>query len=332
MRVGAGIAAFIALAVGGGAFYEQLSQYRAARDFPPPGKMVDVGGHRIQLNCEGVGSPTVVFESGLSVEGSLTWSDVQPQVAKRTRTCSYSRAGLMWSDASTASADINRVAHDLHSALTNGGEEGPLVLVGHSLGGPYVMGYTKYFGDEVAGLVLVDASHPDQVQRVAGVTTESRSALSRAAVSLAWTGALRAIMPALLPPGSHHAPRNAQAIQAYAAKSFVTLFEENDVIDSTLEEAGTFRNLGDRPLIVLTAMAPFTEPELRAMKITQVQGAQVKSIWRELQQDEASWSSRSRHVLMPHAGHNIQKEDPGAVVESVLSVVDAVRGSTTTKR
>ena len=178
MRVGAGFAALIALAVGGGVFYEQFGQYRAARDFPPPGKMVDVGGRRIQLNCEGVGSPTVVFESGLSIEGSLTWSDVQPQVVKRTRACSYSRAGLMWSDASTATADINRVAHDLHAALTNGGEDGPLVLVGHSLGGPYVMGYTKYFGDEVAGLVLVDASHPDQVQRVAGVMTESRSALS----------------------------------------------------------------------------------------------------------------------------------------------------------
>ena len=79
-------------------------------------------------------------------------------------------------------------------------------------------------------------------------------------------------------------------------------------------------------------MAPFTEPELRAMKITQEQGAQVKSIWRELQQDEVSWSSRGRHVLLPHAGHNIQREDPGAVVEAVLSVVDVVRGSTATKR
>jgi pimeloyl-ACP methyl ester carboxylesterase len=107
---------------------------------------------------------------------------------------------------------------------------------------------------------------------------------------------------------------------------------EVDGFDRTMDQARAVRSLGDRPLIVLTAMAPFTEPELRAMKITQVQGAQVKSIWRELQQDEASWSSRSRHVLMPHAGHNIQKEDPGAVVESVLSVVDAVRGSTTTKR
>jgi pimeloyl-ACP methyl ester carboxylesterase len=332
MRVGAGIAAFFALAAGGGMFYERFAQYRAVRDFPPPGKMVDVGGRRIQLNCEGGGSPTVVFESGLSIEGSLTWSDVQPQVAKRTRACSYSRAGLMWSDASTARADINRVAHDLHAALTDGGEDGPLVLVGHSLGGPYVMGYTKYFGDEVAGLVLVDASHPDQLRRVAGVMTEARSALSRAAVSLAWTGALRAIMPAMLPSGSHHTRRDAQAIQAYAAKSFATLFEENEAIDSTLEEAGTFRDLGERPLVVLTAMAPFTEPELRAMKITQVQGTQVKGIWRELQQDEASWSSRSHHVLLPHSGHNIQREDPGAVIEAVLSVVDAVRGSTAAKR
>ena len=123
MHIVLGVAAFAALLVLAGVVYERLGQYRAARDFPPPGKMVDIGGRRIQLDCRGAGSPTVVFEAGLSVEGSLSWSAVQPKIADHTRACAYSRAGLMWSDSSGAPHSAKQVAQDLHAALTNAESE-----------------------------------------------------------------------------------------------------------------------------------------------------------------------------------------------------------------
>lgn len=327
MPIVLGIAAFAALLVVAGVVYERLGQYRAARDFPPPGQMVDIGGRRIQLDCRGSGSPTVVFEAGLSVEGSLSWSAVQPKIAAHTRACAYSRAGLMWSDPSGAPRSARQVAQDLHAALINAGERGPFVLVGQSLGALYAMAFTMDFGAEVAGLVFVDPSHPDQVDRVAGFMTESRSMLSRVGVALAWTGVLRAAAPVLLPRPPHRTARDAQTIWAYAPKSLTTQLAESDSTDSTLSETRNFRELGNRPLVVLTAMAPYTAAELRGMKVTPEQGRQVQAIWKQLHEEQATWSSRSTHRVLPNSGHNIQLEDPDAVVDAVLSVVRAVRAA-----
>ncbi|UKI11934.1 MULTISPECIES: alpha/beta fold hydrolase [Variovorax] len=316
----------LAVAVLAGVVYEQLGRYRAVRDFPPPGKMIDVGGgRRIQLDCRGSGSPTVVFESGLSIDGSLSWAPVQPQVAVHTRTCSYSRAGLMWSDPSNAPYSARQVAQDLHEALTRAGEQGPFVLVGQSMGGLYAVNFTQHFGDEVAGLVLVDPSHPDQVARVAAYMVETRSLQSRIGVALAWSGLLRAAASMLLSQAPHQTAHDAQAVRAFAPKSMRTQLVEGDAMDATLAETGGFRNLGHRPLVVLTAMAPYTEAELRGMKITPQQGTQVQAIWKQMHAEMAGWSTRSVHRLLPNAGHDIQFDDPQAVIDAVLSVVSTVR-------
>jgi pimeloyl-ACP methyl ester carboxylesterase len=325
MHIVLGIAAFAAVIVLAGIICERFGRYRAARDFPPPGKMVDIGGRRIQLDCQGSGSPTVVFEAGLSIDGSLSWSAVQPKIAAHTRACSYSRAGLMWSDPSDAPPSAKQVVHDLRAALASAGEHGPFVLVGQSLGALYAASFVKAFGSEVAGLVFVDPSHPEQVERVAGFMTESRSMLSRIGVALAWSGILRAAAPVLLPQAPHRTAHDARAIRAYAPKSLATQLSESDSTDSTLAEMRGFRGLGSRPLVVLTAMAPYTAAELRGMKITPEQGRQVQAIWKQLHEEEATWSSRGRHQVLANSGHDIQLEDPDAVVDAVLSVVHAVR-------
>jgi len=75
----------------------------------------------------------------------------------------------MWSDSTDSPQSGDAIAEDLHAALTAAGEAPPYVLVGHSLGWPYAMTYTKKYEDQVAGLVFVDPSHPDQVQRMNAV-------------------------------------------------------------------------------------------------------------------------------------------------------------------
>lgn len=326
-RIALGAAvAVVALVVLVGVACEQVGRYRAARDFPPPGRQVDIGGRSLQLDCRGAGSPTVVFEAGQSVDGSLSWSAVQPAVAAHTRTCAYSRAGLMWSDPSDAPSSARQVAQDLHAALTAAGERGPFVMVGQSMGGPYVVAFTRYFGAEVAGLVLVDPSHPDQAARVAGYMTETRSLLSRVVMRLGWSGLLRLAAPVLLPRAPHQTAHDVQAVRAFAPLSLRTQLAESDATERTLAEAGAFRDLGNRPLVVLTAMAPYTVGELRGMKITPAQGREVQALWKQMHDDIAGWSSRGTHRLLPGAGHDIQFDDPRAVVDAVLSVVQAVRG------
>jgi pimeloyl-ACP methyl ester carboxylesterase len=335
MRIALGAAVVFGLAVLAGvvgvvgAVYEQVGRYSAVHDYPPPGRMVDIGGRRIQLDCRGNGSPTVVFEAGQSVAGSLDWSAVQPEVAAHTRACAYSRAGLMWSDPanepSNEASSARQVAQDLHAALTRAGERSPFVMVGQSIGGPYVVSFTRYFGAQVAGLVLVDPSHPDQAARVAGYMVETRSLLSRVVMSLGWSGLLRVAAPRLLPRAPHQTEQEIDAIRAFAPQSFRTQLAEGDATERTLAEAGAFRDLGDRPLVVLTAMAPYTESELRGMKITPAQGKEVQALWKQMHDDITAWSTRGTHRLLPNAGHDIQFDEPDAVVDAVLAVVRQVR-------
>jgi hypothetical protein len=114
-----------------GPIWEQLERRRAIRDFPAPGHLVDIGGRKIQMDCRGVGTPTVVFELGFGLFGSLSWAKVQDEVVKFTRACAYSRAGIIWSDDKDGPHDGEGVARDLHGALAAAGESGPFVLTGH---------------------------------------------------------------------------------------------------------------------------------------------------------------------------------------------------------
>lgn len=240
----------------------------------------------------------------------------------------------MWSDRRDGAPSAKLIAQDLHAALNKSGEHGPYVLVGHSMGGPYIMIYAKYYGSDVAGLVFVDASHPEQKRRLEAVDPNSRSIdlserLLKAGAAFSWTGVLRFIAPQLLKDDAlpHQAEHDVDAMGAYLSTSFDPAFKEEATADETLSEAGSCRQLGDRPLFVLTATAPEPEAVLAEAKITQQQAIQIKDVWKQLQDEEATWSSHSRHQLVNDSRHYIQFYRPDIVVDAVLSVVNDVRAN-----
>lgn len=320
----------IAFATIVGIAYEMSGRKHAEREFPPPGKLVDIGGRKIQLDCRGTGSPTVIFEAGLDMDGSLSWSAVHDEIAKTTRSCAYSRAGIMWSDPRNAPQNGISIAQDLHATLSKAGEQGPFVLVGHSLGGPYIMTYTKYYGQQVAGLVFVDASHPEQVQRHDAIKKLSEPKLmklrDKVGAALNWTGVVRAVA------AFHGKPTNVsdrafQAIKAYAPTSLGAMLKEDDSFNDTLAEAGTFRQLGNRPLFVLTAMAPYSEQVRSNFNITVDQAKQYEDASKRMQDELATWSSQSQHQLIVGSDHYIQFDRPDVVIAAVRSVVESVRAN-----
>ncbi|HEX5810173.1 MAG TPA: alpha/beta hydrolase, partial [Anaerolineales bacterium] len=147
-----------------GAVYQTIATAMDKRALPPPGQMIDVGGYSLHLYCVGQntdGSPTVILESGLGGTSS-SWGWIQPSVAKTTRVCAYDRAGMGWSDSSPAPRDVQNIATELHTLLQNAQIPGPYVLAGWSYGGMYVRQYASQYPDEVAGLVLLDSSSPEQ--------------------------------------------------------------------------------------------------------------------------------------------------------------------------
>ena len=324
-RAGLAVISVIALVVLVGAGYEASGRSRAAKDFPVQGKLVDIGGRLIQIDCRGSGTPTVVFEDGLDMGGSLSWSGVHDSIAKTTRACAYSRAGVMWSDAHAGPQTGKSIAEDLHLALAKAGERPPFVMVGHSLGGPYIMIYTKYFGSEVVGLVFVDATHPEQVARfrsLTPVTLATSTKPLRVAALFGRVGLVRKFAAAdSAPPQPISSVRGTAA---YASTSLPAMLKEVDGFDQTLAEAATFRQLGDRPLFVLTATAPMSKADIATMKMTAAQGQQYQARWLEMQNDEASWSSCSQHQSVD-SGHYIQFEQPPIVIAAVRSIIDSVR-------
>ena len=154
------VVALLVLAVAG-AIYQAIATERAERAYPPPGQMVGVGGHSLHINCVGRGSPAVVLDAG-SGGFSAHWVRVQRAGSGTTRVCSYDRAGMGWSEMGPEPRDAKQISNELHALLEGAGIEGPYVLVGHSYGGLYARIYAARYSEEVAGVALVDSSHPEQ--------------------------------------------------------------------------------------------------------------------------------------------------------------------------
>jgi pimeloyl-ACP methyl ester carboxylesterase len=133
-------------------------QIQPAKNYPPPGQLIDIGGCKLHLNCSGKGTPTVILVAGGGAY-SMDWALVQPKVAETTRVCSYDRAGLGWSDSGPADETVEQTIADLHALLRAAGEKGPYLLVGASIAGIYIQAYQQAFPEEVAGLVFTNSSN-----------------------------------------------------------------------------------------------------------------------------------------------------------------------------
>jgi pimeloyl-ACP methyl ester carboxylesterase len=294
-------------------------------DHPPRGLMVDVGGRKMHIDCRGSGSPTVLLEAGLDINGAAAWTTVHDELARTTRVCAYDRAGIMWSDPKPGPHDGDGAADDLHRTLAGAGISGPIVLVGHSLGGPLAMSFVRKYGGDVAGLVFVDTSHPDQLERfkAAGMdASPTKDPTLKIGDWLSWTGVLRLFVDQ---PYPHATPDAIGAMRAYSGRSVHAARMEAEALPTILQQGGELRTLGDRPLVVLTANKPWPHEALAKLQLTRPQADAIQKMWIGLMADEASWSSRSRQEVVADSGHYIQHDRPDLVVKAVNEVVAAVR-------
>jgi pimeloyl-ACP methyl ester carboxylesterase len=306
---------------------EQIARTRARKEWKAPGALVDFGrGRRIQLDCRGAGSPTVVLEGGLDAYGSLSWALVHDSIATDTRVCAYSRAGIMWSNGAKRDFDSRDVARNLRAALEANSESAPFVMVGHSIGGAYVTTFTQLYGAEVSGLVLVDPSHPDQFARyleLTGKSLEPSPAMVKIGAALAWTG-----LPRLMPAGASPVPwpgENDRMSASLLPTSLRALAGEVSGVKATLAHAGELRSFGDRPVIVLTASEEWAPSDLKMMGLKPEHGRILHDATVVLHDDQASRSTRGRNVIVPKSSHYVQFTQPAAVTAAVREVVALVR-------
>jgi pimeloyl-ACP methyl ester carboxylesterase len=286
------------------------NKYRAV--YPPPGQMVNLGTHNIHLYCVGTGSPTVIFESDLDQYGSLSWNSVQGEIGKYTRTCSYDRAGIIWSEPGLLPRDGETIASELGVVLDAAGEDGPYVLVGHAFGGAYVRIFAGQNPDDVCGMVLIESSHPEMLTRFSeyGVVPEIPD---------------RNIRPLILflshlgSPGRYKGnvydlpPEIYDPVQAFIPESSMTWFDEKVESPNTLVQAGHYEYLGDWPLIVLSTSRP--SPSLGDL------GQKLDDLWLEMQRELLSLSENSE-IRIYEGGHYPQLQDPEVVIEAIQDVLE----------
>ena len=314
----AGLLILLIALVCAGAVYEGIESHRDQRRFHRPGRLVDVGGYRLHLYCTGEGSPTVILEAG-GGNPWLSWYKVQPQVAAFTRVCSYDRAGLGWSDPSPRPRTAMVIAEELHTLLHNAGIPGPFVLVGHSLGGMDARMFANRYPSEVAGMVLVDSSHPDQEERF------PPEAKKLAAASYYVIRAMQITLPIGLPRllASRAAPPEVRSeyCAVFCRRQFLAAVRaEAAAQKESSAQVRTLGTLGNLPLIVLSH-----DPD--KMRFPRNLTEPVNREWARMQEELAHLSSNGSHLVVKGSGHDIQIDHPEAVVDAIREVVGKAKGS-----
>ncbi len=297
----------------------------AAR-YPAPGKLVDIGGYQLHINCTGTGSPTVILDAGLG-GSSLDWSKVQPAVARFTRVCSYDRAGYGWSQSGPGPRTSQQIVTELHLLLAKAKINGPYVLVGHSAGGLNMRLYAYRYPADVVGMVLLDATSEHQFAPFGKYPAYFPPQGVNAAVQqlqvyrvAAYFGLTRLALQTGLAPLEDFAAYPAAVKPMVLAHASQTRYysTEQDELAALQESAAQVLaarqaspSYGKLPLIVLSQ--DFSQDQT-------AQGKQTAAAWDALQQDLASLSANSQHSVAQHSGHYIHLDRPDLAITAIQSV------------
>ncbi len=291
-----------------GALAQTWPTRRAERRYPPPGVLVDIGGHRLHLDVQGDGpGPTAVLESGMG-SFSPNWYWVQSELAQDMRVVAYDRAGLGWSERGAGPRDAETLAAELHAALLAAEIAGPYVLAGHSFGGLPVRAFAQLYPGETAGLVLVDASNPDQWVRWPVRNADRMIVASqRVTAALARVGLLRLVdLSRAISEGLPDRP--VAELKARSALPGASAVEAEQMAAWPTSRAQLVLDLGALPLVVLGV----TE---------QPRGAETLTA---LQAELPGLSTRSARRVVDGATHEslvAHREHAAAVVAAVRAVV-----------
>jgi pimeloyl-ACP methyl ester carboxylesterase len=294
------------------ATYENITVVHDQHAYTAPGTSYDVGGHRLYLDCRGHGSPTIVLDNGLG-EVAASWSRIVSQVETTTRICAYDRAGQGWSQDVTSPQDGIAAARDLHTLLSVAGEHGPYLMVGHSIGGTFAMAYAAQYPEQVAGMVLLDSSSPEQLTAIPSYPAQYNvmHRVMALAPTLSRLGVGRLI--AAMAPSHLPAPAAAQ-VAALTASAHGARNSSADwsVLPEVFKQAQALTTLGSRPLAVLTATESL-----------QTGG------WAAAQDQLVALSSNHTHrvVESSHLGLLEDQRPAAAAVNAIDDVIAAVRAA-----
>jgi pimeloyl-ACP methyl ester carboxylesterase len=293
---------------------QALAARRDERRYAAPGRLVDVDGRRwhVVMAGEQHTGPTVVLEAGLG-SFSSNWHWVLGELAESSPVMAYDRAGLGWSDPPAGRRDAMQLAAELHAVLQRTDLPAPYVLAGHSFGGLPVRAFAQRFPAAVAGVVLVDASHPEQWRRW---PLPGADRLLEASQWITSGGAIFGLLRAIdlsVGVSAGLPPQQVAEIRARLALPRTAATEARQIRawrTASADQLATSGSLGDLPLFVLSV----TE---------QPRGDEILTA---LQAELPALSSNSVHYVVKGATHEGLLSDPAhapVVATAIRNVVEA---------
>ncbi len=267
-----------------------------AAELPPtPGKRYDVGGYRLHMQCLGEGTPTVIIDTGLG-DDSSAWQQVLRKSSKISKTCVYDRAGYGWSDTSRLPRTSLHISYELKQLLTEAEIAPPYILVGHSFGGYNMRLFAATNPKKVAGLVLVDASHEEQHNKL---NIKLPRAGNRSNIVMLST--------------SHRNEFQGHKDQILRERAFRMASRELSSMFQSAQQVKKFKSLPRIPLIVLSrGKAEWHDTDAAKQRETD---------WIRMQQDLTKLSPLSQHIFANYSGHAIHEEQPDSIVDSISEVI-----------
>ena len=293
-----------------GALWNHSAESHALAALPsPPGTFFDVDHHRMHLVCFGSGSPTILAESGAS-ENSQAWTVLAPRLSQRFRFCAYDRAGFGLSETQPGPRDAGHIAEQLHALLSAAAIHGPLVLLGHSLGGLFIRAYTARYPDEISALIFLDSGAPaaydGSLGKPLGLTPSGFRAhaiadLARWAALVSGSARLRGQCsdPAACRP----------APMLEDAREFFTIQEDSAEVSSQA------LNL---PVLILSEDGSPT-----------VQTLEARAAWDKIQSSLLDVSPRSQRVIAIGGDHQLQLHCAGLVADRISTFLANLRDGVT---
>jgi pimeloyl-ACP methyl ester carboxylesterase len=319
------LAALLALA----GLFQFLASRADARTFPPPGRMIDIGGRKLHARVTGTGAPVVVFESGISAS-SVNWIPIQPQVSTFAATCCYDRAGLGWSDSPTGTFDADRMVADLAALLDRLNLPAPYVLVGHSYGGLLVRLFAERYPGKVAALVLIDpvlACHWAQPNSTRARAKQRGALMARWAGRLAGFGIIRlatspiVVRSLILPRLAGKSESTEGAVYRLDSELRKLPPEIIPVIRALWCRPKSFRAILAHLAALESSFAALQNQPL-AVPLTVISAGNTPPEGLAEHRAVARLSQRGEHIVAQRSGHWIQLDEPRLVVDAIRRAVD----------
>jgi pimeloyl-ACP methyl ester carboxylesterase len=319
----------VALAIAGFTAFNAI----AVRSFwsrnPAPGRIVDVGGYGMHIDCTGNGSPVLILEAG-GQNDSTIWRGVQPALAKTTTVCAYDRAGTGWSDTQPGPRDADHIAAELHKLLLQTGLKGPIVLMGHSIGGLFIRGYVTHYPANVAGMVFVDSSTPFQERNAAlARATPAKTRIDKVVdfATQPWTLNLLVSMgvPRLLGMCGRKqtvADPNKKIQAEDICRLRKSAWDEVYLFDLSSQQTMSSGPFGALPILILSRDTSKGLPARPAQAELDRRNA-----WGQMQENLKKLSTRSRRIVAKNSYHYIVLDRPDLIEKEVPVFIEQIRSS-----